>query len=153
MTGTIATATASRMSNDGSTCAPPGATPTSSPVKISPYMPYFGSEELRKLDQLASMVGLAIERCEMAEQIEFAASHDSLTGLANRSKFMERLEEALGHVGRRSASLALMFIDLDRFKLVNDRADHSAGDLVLKEMANRMTAMMRGVDLVARLRW
>ena len=63
---------------------------------------------------------------------------------------MERLEEALGHVGRRSASLALMFIDLDRFKLVNDRADHSAGDLVLKEMANRMTAMTRGVDLVAR---
>ena len=119
-------------------------------VRISPYMPYFGSEELRKLDQLASMVGLAIERCEMAEQVAFAASHDSLTGLANRSMFMERLEEALGHVGRRSSSLALMFIDLDRFKLVNDRADHSAGDLVLKEMANRMTAMTRGVDLVAR---
>lgn len=119
-------------------------------VNISPYMPYFGSEELRKLDQLASMVGLAIERCEMAEQIAFAASHDSLTGLANRSLFMERLEEALGRVGRRTSSLALMFIDLDRFKLVNDRADHSAGDLVLKEMANRMTAMTRGVDLVAR---
>ena len=119
-------------------------------VRISPYMPYFGSEELRKLDQLASMVGLAIERCEMAEQVAFQASHDSLTGLANRTMFMERLEEALGHVGRRSASLALMFIDLDRFKLVNDRADHSAGDLVLKEMADRMTAMTRGVDLVAR---
>jgi diguanylate cyclase (GGDEF)-like protein len=119
-------------------------------VTISPYMPYFGSEELQKLDQLAGMVGLAIERCEMAEQIAFAASHDSLTGLANRAMFMERLEEALGHVGRRSSSLALMFIDLDRFKLVNDRADHSAGDLVLKEMANRMTAMTRGVDLVAR---
>jgi diguanylate cyclase (GGDEF)-like protein len=119
-------------------------------VKISPYMPYFGSEELRKLDQLASMVGLAIERCEMAEQIAFAASHDSLTGLANRTLFMERLEEAIGHVGRRSSSLALMFIDLDRFKLVNDRADHSAGDYVLKEMASRMTAMTRGVDLVAR---
>ena len=119
-------------------------------VNISPYMQYFGGEELRKLDQLASMVGLAIERCEMAEQIAFAASHDSLTGLANRTMFMERLEEALGHVGRRSSSLALLFIDLDRFKLVNDRADHSAGDLVLKEMANRMTAMTRGVDLVAR---
>jgi diguanylate cyclase (GGDEF)-like protein len=119
-------------------------------VWISPYMPYFGSEELRKLDQLAGMVGLAIERCEMAEQIAFAASHDSLTGLANRTLFMEHLEEALGHVGRRRSSLALMFIDLDRFKLVNDRADHSAGDFVLKEMANRMTAMTRGVDLVAR---
>jgi len=119
-------------------------------VKISPYMPYFGSDELHKLDELASMVGLAIERCEMAEQMAFQASHDGLTGLANRSLFMDRLQESLRHVGRRRAALAVMFIDLDRFKLVNDRADHSAGDLVLHEMANRLTAMTRGVDVVAR---
>jgi diguanylate cyclase (GGDEF)-like protein len=119
-------------------------------VNISPSMPYFGSEELHKLDQLAGMVGLAIERCEMAEQIAFQASHDGLTGLANRTMFMERLEEALSHVGRRRAALAVLFIDLDRFKLVNDRADHSAGDRVLSEMADRLTAMTRGVDLVAR---
>ena len=119
-------------------------------VKISPYMPYFGSEELRKLDELANMVGLAIERCEMAEQMAFQASHDGLTGLANRSLFMDRLQESLRHVGRRRAALAVMFIDLDRFKLVNDRADHSAGDVVLNEMANRLTAMTRGVDVVAR---
>jgi diguanylate cyclase (GGDEF)-like protein len=54
------------------------------------------------------------------------------------------------HVGRRRASLAVLFIDLDRFKLVNDRADHSAGDRVLCEMANRLTSMTRSVDLVAR---
>jgi diguanylate cyclase (GGDEF)-like protein len=119
-------------------------------VKISRYMPYFGSEELGKLDELASMVGLAVERCVMAEQVAFQASHDALTGLANRTRFMKGLEEALGHVGRRSTALALMFIDLDRFKLVNDHADHAAGDVVLKEMANRMTAMTRGVDVVAR---
>ena len=128
---------------------PSGATHTLA-VKISPSMPYFGSEELRQLDQLADMVGLAIERCEMAEQMAFQASHDGLTGLANRTMFMERLEEAMRHVGRRRASLAVLFIDLDRFKLVNDRADHSAGDRVLCEMANRLTAMTRGVDLVAR---
>ncbi len=63
-------------------------------VKISPYMPYFGSEELQSSTSWPSMVGLAIERCEMAEQIAFQASHDGLTGLANRSLFMERLEEA-----------------------------------------------------------
>jgi diguanylate cyclase (GGDEF)-like protein len=63
---------------------------------------------------------------------------------------MDRLEEALRHVGRRRAALAVLFIDLDRFKLVNDRADHSAGDVVLNEMANRLTAMTRGVDVVAR---
>jgi diguanylate cyclase (GGDEF)-like protein len=119
-------------------------------VKISPYMPYFGSEELHKLDQLAGMVGLAIERCEMAEQVAFQATHDGLTGLANRALFMERLEEAMLHVGRRRAALAVLFIDLDRFKLVNDRADHSSGDIVLREMANRLRTMTRGVDVVAR---
>ena len=119
-------------------------------VGISPSMPYFGREELRQLDQLADMVGLAIERCEMAEQMAFLASHDGLTGLANRTLFMERLEEALEHVGRRRSSLAVLFIDLDRFKMVNDRADHSAGDKVLNEMAGRLTAMTLGVDLVAR---
>jgi diguanylate cyclase (GGDEF)-like protein len=119
-------------------------------VRISPYMPYFGSEELHKLDQLAGMVGLAIDRCEMAEQVAFQATHDGLTGLANRNLFMERLDEALGHVGRRRTALAVMFIDLDRFKLVNDRADHSAGDTVLNEMARRLAAMTRGVDVVAR---
>jgi diguanylate cyclase (GGDEF)-like protein len=119
-------------------------------VKISPAMEYFGTEELRQLDQLADMVGLAIERCEMAEQMAFQASHDGLTGLANRNLFMERLGEALRHVGRRRSSLAVLFIDLDRFKLVNDRADHSVGDLVLNEMATRLTAMTRGVDVVAR---
>ncbi len=119
-------------------------------VSISPYMPFFGSGELHKLDQLAGMVGLAIERCELAEQMAFQASHDGLTGLANRSLFMDRLQEALRHVGRRRSALAVIFIDLDRFKLVNDRADHTAGDLVLNEMANRLTAMTRGVDVVAR---
>jgi diguanylate cyclase (GGDEF)-like protein len=119
-------------------------------VRISPYMPYFGSEELHKLDQLAGMVGLAIERCELAEQMAFQASHDGLTGLANRALFMERLDEALRHVGRRRSALAVMFIDLDRFKLVNDRADHAAGDIILNEMASRLIAMTRGVDVVAR---
>ncbi len=113
-------------------------------------MPYFGSEELQKLDQLAGMVGLAIERCEMAEQMAFQATHDGLTGLANRTLFMEKLQEALAHVGRRRNSLAVLFVDLDRFKLVNDRADHSAGDMVLNEMATRLIAMTRGVDVVAR---
>jgi hypothetical protein len=119
-------------------------------VRISPYMPYFGTDELHKLDQLASMVGLAIERCEMAEQVAFQATHDALTGLANRTLFTERLGEALSHVGRRRQSLAVLFIDLDRFKLVNDRADHTAGDLVLTEMASRLGTLTRGVDVVAR---
>jgi diguanylate cyclase (GGDEF)-like protein len=119
-------------------------------VVVSAYMPYFGSDELHKLDELAGMVGLAIDRCEMAERVAFQASHDGLTGLANRALFMERLDEALSHVGRRRSALAVLFVDLDRFKLVNDRADHSAGDAVLGEMARRLAGMTRGVDVVAR---
>ena len=120
-------------------------------VKISPYMPYFGSEELHKLDELASMVGLAIERCEMAEQMAFQASHDGLTGLANRSLFMDRLQESLRHVGRRRAALAVMFIDLDRFKLVNDRGrPFGRRRRPATRWPNRLTAMTRGVDVVAR---
>jgi diguanylate cyclase (GGDEF)-like protein len=119
-------------------------------VSISPFLPYFGRSELQRLDQLADMVGLAIECCDLAERLAFQASHDSLTGLANRGLFMERLDEALHHVGRRRRALAVLFIDLDRFKLVNDRADHATGDLVLNEMARRLTAMTRGVDVVAR---
>jgi diguanylate cyclase (GGDEF)-like protein len=125
-------------------------TPLTLSVRISPYLPYFGTEELHQLDQLAGMMGLGIERCAMAEEVSFQASHDGLTGLANRNLFVERLEEAVQHVGRRRSSLSVMFIDLDRFKLVNDRADHSAGDIVLKEMASRLTTMTRGVDMVAR---
>jgi diguanylate cyclase (GGDEF)-like protein len=119
-------------------------------VRISGYLTYFGTAELEQLEELADLAGRAIGRCETAEQMAFQASHDGLTGLANRSLFMERLDEALRHVGRRRASLAVLFIDLDRFKLVNDRADHAAGDRVLNEMADRMTTMTRGVDVVAR---
>jgi diguanylate cyclase (GGDEF)-like protein len=119
-------------------------------VTISPFMPYFGGDELAKLHQLADMVGLALERCEMAEQMAYQASHDALTGLVNRAAFVEHLELALGHVGRRFNALAIMFIDLDRFKSVNDKADHTAGDAVLQEMSRRLAAATRRVDVVAR---
>jgi diguanylate cyclase (GGDEF)-like protein len=119
-------------------------------VTISPFMPYFGGEEMAKLHELADMVGLALERGEMAEQMAYQASHDALTGLVNRGAFVERLDLALGHVGRRFNALAVMFIDLDRFKSVNDKADHTAGDVVLQEMSRRLAAATRRVDVVAR---
>jgi diguanylate cyclase (GGDEF)-like protein len=120
-------------------------------VTISPYMPYFGREELEKLDELADMVGLAMERCELNERVAFQASHDGLTGLPNRTLFLSRLAEALSYVGRRSDALAVMFIDIDRFKLVNDRINHAAGDAVLIETGRRLTANIRVLDTVARV--
>jgi diguanylate cyclase (GGDEF)-like protein len=120
-------------------------------VKISPYMPYFGREELEKLDELADVVGLAMERCELTERMAYQANHDSLTGLPNRDLFLSRLAEALGYIGRRSDALAIMFIDVDRFKLVNDRINHAAGDSVLMEVGRRLSGAVRSLDTVARV--
>jgi diguanylate cyclase (GGDEF)-like protein len=127
-------------------------------VRLSPYMPYFGRGELRKLDQLADLVGLAVDRCAWIEQerqikaeMIHQALHDYLTGLPNRDLLMDRLAQALTGIERRSHALAVMFIDLDRFKLVNDRINHAAGDGVLTEVAARLTATLRTGDTVARV--
>ena len=85
------------------------------------------------------------------KRINFLAYHDALTGLANRTLFMERLEQALTVSSRRSCKLALLFLDLDGFKLVNDTLGHDAGDLLLKIVASRLDRCLRENDTVARL--
>ncbi len=79
------------------------------------------------------------------------ATHDVLTGLPNRLLFHERLDHAIHHAIRRKKSVAVMFIDLDNFKRVNDVMGHAAGDLFLREVARRITGAIRGIDTVARL--
>ena len=91
------------------------------------------------------------DRKRAEEQIEFHAYHDVLTHLPNRKLFMDRLRQNLTHSRRAGKSLAVMFIDLDEFKAVNDTLGHTAGDEVLLEMAKRLTACVRGEDTVARL--
>ena len=78
------------------------------------------------------------------------AEHDFLTDLPNRVLFIDRLNQALATARRRATRVALMFIDLDRFKQVNDTLGHQAGDAVLKELAVRMTRCVRTVDTVSR---
>jgi diguanylate cyclase (GGDEF)-like protein/PAS domain S-box-containing protein len=91
------------------------------------------------------------ERKELEAQLEHQATHDHLTGLLNRASLLVRAERA-AHAARRSGSgYALMFIDLDRFKQVNDVLGHRAGDDLLREVANRLAASVRAVDTVARL--
>ncbi|GFO67101.1 hypothetical protein GMLC_06800 [Geomonas limicola] len=87
------------------------------------------------------------------ELIREQAAHDGLTGLYNRQAFDELLAQALQHSKRHSESLALLFMDLDRFKAVNDRRGHLAGDALLIETARRLTecCALRGEDLVARV--
>ncbi|WP_426110442.1 sensor domain-containing protein [Massilia sp. PWRC2] len=84
------------------------------------------------------------------EHTRHLAEHDFLTDLPNRVLFLDRLQQALATARRRRTRVALMFIDLDRFKQVNDSLGHQAGDAVLKELALRMTRCVRTVDTVSR---
>jgi diguanylate cyclase (GGDEF)-like protein len=79
------------------------------------------------------------------------AMHDDLTGLGNRAMFEQRLDEALSRARRHKSLLALLYIDLDRFKQVNDTLGHPAGDALIQQVAQRLVAEVRGYDLVARL--
>lgn len=82
--------------------------------------------------------------------IEYQANYDSLTGLPNRALFQDRLQTALLHAQRRSTRLAVLFVDLDNFKSVNDNLGHDAGDEMLVESAQRIQHCVRSVDTVAR---
>jgi len=84
-------------------------------------------------------------------QVEFLAYHDALTGLPNRMLFMDRLKNALAGARRKPTNLAVLFVDLDRFKYVNDSLGHSAGDEMLSEIAGRLRRCLREEDTVARV--
>ena len=86
-----------------------------------------------------------------ARQVEQLARFDSLTGLPNRAMFIDELERAIARARRADGAFALCFIDLDRFKNINDSLGHAAGDELLKLMARRLRALLRETDLVARL--
>lgn len=91
------------------------------------------------------------ERKRFEEQLRYIADHDSLTGLANRRRFREELESHLALLRRYGGSGAILLIDVDRLKAVNDTRGHSAGDVVLRRVAEAMRTRVRTTDLVARL--
>lgn len=91
------------------------------------------------------------ERKNAEDRIHHLAHHDKLTGLLNRHSLQDRLEQALATAQRTHIPLAVMFIDMDRFKLINDTLGHHVGDLLLIEVARRLSANVRRSDIVARL--
>lgn len=85
------------------------------------------------------------------QELKYNVLHDSLTGLANRELLMDRLEQAIHNAKQEQSSFAILIMDLDRFKEVNDTLGHSVGDKLLQKVAQRLTQLLREVDVIVRL--
>ncbi|MFC3532768.1 diguanylate cyclase domain-containing protein [Vogesella facilis] len=90
-------------------------------------------------------------RKESAQALQRMAQHDALTGLLNRSAFYQRLSQAIAHAGRSGGSLAVLFVDLDLFKQINDRHGHAVGDKLLQFVAQQLQQVVGDGDVAARL--
>jgi diguanylate cyclase (GGDEF)-like protein len=110
----------------------------------------FTREDVNFMQAIANVLANAIERRRTEEQTQHEALHDSLTGLPNRSLFLDRLQHSLSVAARRRTTIAVLFLDLDQFKLVNDSLGHAAGDELLAAVAPRIEQALRPGDTVAR---
>ncbi|MEH1904914.1 MAG: EAL domain-containing protein [Nostoc sp.] len=106
-------------------------------------------EESTLLTMAASIIGTQ-QRQQVEEKIRYQALHDVLTGLPNRLLFNELLGKTLPNATRNGESLAVIFVDLDRFKVINDTLGHTLGDLLLQSVAQRLQDSLRGGDTIAR---
>ena len=110
------------------------------------------SESNRELLQfVATQVATAIERRRLHERLQRMARHDDLTGLLNRAFLHDRIDSALARARRNAAHFSLVFLDLDKFKQVNDVYGHGVGDRLLQEVAQRLLQCVREADSVARV--
>jgi diguanylate cyclase (GGDEF)-like protein/PAS domain S-box-containing protein len=118
----------------------------------------FTPEFVELLQRLAASISFALENFDRVDEkansdrkIEYLASHDSLTNLPNREMFNQLLHFAIEAARRYNRKFAVLFIDLDRFKVINDSLGHEAGDALLVEIGNRLRQSLRSSDVVARL--
>jgi diguanylate cyclase (GGDEF)-like protein/PAS domain S-box-containing protein len=108
-------------------------------------------ELLSLLDAAAQLAALTIEHRAFTERLRHQATHDPLTGLPNRYALEARLREALVEAGPERRSFSLLYVDLDRFKMVNDTYGHGTGDAFLQQVGTRLSACMAEGDLLARI--
>ncbi len=111
----------------------------------------WASIERTLLSVVSDITGGALARVRGEQEIERMAFRDPLTNLPNRRLFEDRIIQALARAARRRRLVAILFLDLDKFKQVNDEFGHEAGDLLLQSVARRLTERLRGQDTIARL--
>ena len=110
-----------------------------------------GHHEIECLELLAAQAGVGLANVRLLEQVRHQAMHDALTGLPNQLLFEDRVAQALTQSGRSGERVAVLFIDLDRFKKVNDSLGHDFGNELLKQVAGRLLGAVRKGDTVARM--
>lgn len=112
---------------------------------------FFDAEEMRLLEELAGDVSFALDNIEKAKKLDYISYYDSLTGLANRALFHERLKMQMQDAGRKGEAIVLKILDLERFKAVNDGLGRQAGDALLAELVRRMDWVRPASSWLARL--
>lgn len=111
---------------------------------------HYNEADKELLQFVSTQVASAILRKQLHARLLYAAGHDALTGLANRALFQDRLQGIMARVRREHARFALLYIDLDNFKDVNDEHGHGVGDQLLQEVARRLRSCIRESDTIAR---
>jgi diguanylate cyclase (GGDEF)-like protein len=111
----------------------------------------FGAEELNFLEATSSVLSTALQRIDSEARLAYLAQFDPLTGLPNRALLADRFSQMIVQARRRGSPLAVLFIDLDQFKDVNDTLGHAGGDALLQQVALRLQGAVRTGDTVARI--
>ncbi|AKA26156.1 sensor domain-containing diguanylate cyclase [Pseudomonas chlororaphis] len=120
-------------------------------VKSAPGDERYTEQDKELLQYVCAQLATAIERKQLHARLQYMAQYDQLTQLPNRELLRERLRGALARARRESGRMALLYVDLDRFKQVNDTFGHAVGDMLLQAVANRLKACVRESDTVARI--
>src|SRR6185436_18997213 len=111
----------------------------------------FREDSLKFIEAAATLLSTGLQRIDSEGRLAYLAQFDQLTGLPNRTLLTDRFSQMIGQAGRRGSALAMLFVDLDEFKMVNDTLGHAGGDALLKEVAARLQSTVRSGDTVARI--